>query len=118
MAVSASVQAQLTASDDVLALGLQREEGVEGDDTVDIRHGNAGLLKDDLLDLQRDVAVLILDVAENHHKGCFFICVPVADLHDLPDAVFTDVSHNVPPDQSVVFIHLSCESFFLHKKPS
>ena len=88
--IAGSTQA---AANDILALGLQGEEGIEGDNTVDLCNGDAGLLGYDLLNFQRNVSIFILDVAEDHHQGRLLICVSVADLTNLLDAVFTYTCH-------------------------
>ena len=50
--IAGSTQA---AADDILALRLQREEGIEGDNTVDLSHGDAGFLGNELLDFQSNL---------------------------------------------------------------
>ena len=85
------------AADDVFALGFQGEEGIESDYAVNLRHGNAGLFGNDLLNLQRNITIFVLDVAEDHHQGRLFICVSVTDFADGLHAGFADMSHTLPP---------------------
>ena len=92
--IAGSTQA---AADDILALGFQREERIESNNAVDLCYGDAGALGYDLLNFQRNVPVFVLDVAEDHHKRCFLICVSVADLANLLDTGIADMSHNIPP---------------------
>ena len=98
------------AADDVLALRLQRKEGIEGDNTVDLSNRDTGLLGNDLLDLQRNVAVLVLDITEDHHQRSLFTDVTIADLIDLLDTGLIDMCHCLPP-----FIYLT---YRIHICPS
>ncbi len=97
--IAGSTQA---AADDILALRLQGEERIEGDNTVDLSHGDAGFLGYDLLNFQGDVAVLVLDVAEDHHQRSLFADVTIADLIDLLDTGFINMRHCVPPNISKI----------------
>ena len=68
--------------DGVLALGLHGEEAVEGDDTIDLCHGDVQLVGDDFLDLGGEVAELALHLVEDVDDLTGTVTKALADVFD------------------------------------
>ena len=66
------------AADNIFSAGLESEEGIEGNNAVDFRNGNAGALGNNLLYLQGYVAVFLLNVAQNYNERGLFRNIAVA----------------------------------------
>ena len=49
---------------------------------IDFSHRYPGLLRNQLLNLQRDISILVLDIAEDHHERSLLVFIPVTDLAD------------------------------------
>ena len=81
--------------DGMLALGLHGEEAVEGDDAIDLCHGDVQLVGDDFLDLGGQVAELTLHLVEDIDDLAALITKALADVFDNVDLFFGyfDVCH-------------------------
>ena len=82
-----------TAADYVFSVGFEREERIESYYSVNLCNGNSGALGNNFLNLQRDISVFFLDIAEDHYERSFFAYVSVTDLVDLYDSGFAEMSH-------------------------
>jgi len=81
--------------DGVLALGLHGKEAVEGDDAIDLSHGDVQLVGDDFLDLGGEVAELALHLMEDVDDLTGTVTKALADIFDNVDLIFRnfDVCH-------------------------
>ena len=81
--------------DGVLALGLHGKEAVEGDDAIDLSHGDVQLVGDDFLDLGGEVAEFALHLVEDVDDLTGTVTKALADIFDNVDLIFRnfDVCH-------------------------